>query len=149
MANDGLTAAGERVIRELDKLNELIVKVGFQQGEASEDDGTDICDVAAWNELGTINIPSRPFMRDTVENNENEISDFMQKEVLDIVKNGKTAEQAFKEIGIKVKDLMQQTITEGNFTPNAPSTIRKKGSSKPLIDSGRMRQSVNYVIKEK
>lgn len=149
MANDGLTAAGERVIRELDKLNELIVKVGFQQGEASEDDGTDICDVAAWNELGTINIPSRPFMRDTVENNENEISDFMKKEVLDIVKNGKTAEQAFKEIGIKVKDLMQQTITEGNFTPNAPSTIRKKGSSKPLIDSGRMRQSVNYVIKEK
>ena len=33
--------------------------------------------------------------------------------------------------------------------PNAPSTIRKKGSDKPLIDTGRLRQSVNYVIKPK
>jgi len=60
-----------------------------------------------------------------------------------------TAKQALKELGIYQKDLVQQTITEGDFEPNAPSTIRKKRSDKPLIDTGRMRQSVNYVIKEK
>ena len=32
---------------------------------------------------------------------------------------------------------------------NAPSTIRKKKSDKPLIDTGKMRQSVKYVIRKK
>lgn len=54
-----------------------------------------------------------------------------------------------KEIGIFQKDLIQEKITDGDFAPNAESTIRQKGSSKPLIDSGRMRQSVNYVIQKK
>ena len=62
---------------------------------------------------------------------------------------GKSAEQVLKEIGIFQKDLIQEKITEGSFTPNAASTVRKKGSNKPLIDTGRMRQSVNYVIKKK
>ena len=38
---------------------------------------------------------------------------------------------------------------EGDFEPNAPSTIRKKKSDKPLIDTGRMRQSVMTVIDKK
>ena len=66
----------------------------------------------------------------------------------DIV-SGKSAESVLKKIGIFQKDLMQEKITSGSFTPNAPATIKKKGSSHPLIDSGRMRQSVNYVIQKK
>jgi len=54
-----------------------------------------------------------------------------------------------KEIGIFQKDLVQEKITNGSFAPNAPSTVMAKGSSKPLIDTGRMRQSVNYVIQQK
>lgn len=63
--------------------------------------------------------------------------------------NGASAEQTLKDIGIFQKDLIQDKIEEGDFTPNAESTIRKKGSSKPLIDTGRMRQSVNYWIRQK
>ena len=48
-----------------------------------------------------------------------------------------------------MKGIVQKTIKEGSFVPNAPSTIRKKGSDKPLIDTGRLRQSVNYHIKPK
>ena len=59
------------------------------------------------------------------------------------------AEQILKELGLFQKDLMQNEIITGDFVPNAPSTIRRKGSSKPLIDTGRMRQAVNYVIKPK
>ena len=44
---------------------------------------------------------------------------------------------------------MQDKITSGSFAPNAESTIKKKGSSKPLVDTGRMRKSVNYVIQKK
>lgn len=145
---DRLTPEGQRFFRELEELKELEVRVGFQRGEASEEDGTDMCDVAAYNELGTDHIPARPFIRQSVDDNESKINSFLKGEVKDFAK-GKSAEQILKEIGIFQKDLMQDKITSGSFEPNAPSTIKKKGSSKPLVDTGRMRQSVNYVIQKK
>ena len=54
-----------------------------------------------------------------------------------------------KSIGVFQKGLVQAEIVDGDFEPNAPSTIKKKGSDKPLIDTGKMRQSVNFVIVKK
>lgn len=145
---DRLTADGRKFKRMLEELAANEVAIGFQHGEATEEDGTDICDIAAWNELGTVNMPSRPFMRMSVDDNESKINSFLQASAKKIVR-GASAEQILKEIGIFQKDLVQEKITEGSFTPNAESTIRKKGSSKPLIDTGRMRQSVNYIVRRK
>lgn len=132
----------------LAELADKEVRIGFQHGEAAEDDGTDICDIVAWNELGTEHIPSRPFLRKSVDENEGKINQFLQAEVRSLA-SGKTAETLLNEIGTFQKSLVQEKIMEGSFAPNAESTIRRKGSSKPLIDTGRMRQSVNYVIKRK
>lgn len=143
-----LTPDGRRFMQQIKELSELEVRIGFQQGEAQEEDGTDICDVAAWNELGTANIPSRPFLRKSVDENEQVINDFLKDEMA-MLKNGTPAEQILKEIGIFQKGLIQEKILDGDYVPNAASTIRKKGSAQPLIDTGRMRQSVNYVIKKK
>ncbi len=132
----------------LAELADKEVRIGFQHGEAAEDDGTDICDIAAWNELGTEHIPSRPFLRKSVDENEGKINQFLQAEVRSLA-SGKTAETLLNEIGNFQKSLVQEKIAEGSFAPNAESTIRRKGSSKPLIDTGRMRQSVNYVVKRK
>lgn len=145
---DRMTSDGKKFEKILKELADKQVRVGFQRGEATEEDGTDICDVAAWNELGTVNMPSRPFLRKSVDENEGKINAFLQSTKADLLR-GVSAEQVLKEIGIFQKDLIQEKITEGSFAPNAPATIRRKGSSKPLIDSGRMRQSVNYVIKKK
>lgn len=145
---DRLTPEGQRFFRELAELKELEVRVGFQRGDAQEEDGTDICDVAAYNELGTDHIPARPFIRQSVDDNEKKINSFLKAQVKEFA-NGKSAEQVLKEIGIFQKDLMQDKIKSGDFAPNADSTIKKKGSSKPLVDTGRMRQSVNYVIQKK
>lgn len=145
---DRMTADGRKFQKMLQDLGVLEVRVGFQHGKATEEDGTDVCDVAAWNELGTVNMPSRPFLRKSVDENESKINSFLQSKKKDLV-NGVSAEQVLKEIGIFQKDLIQEKITEGSFEPNAESTIKKKGSSKPLIDTGRMRQSVNYEIKKK
>ncbi len=35
------------------------------------------------------------------------------------------------------------------WPPNAPATIKQKGSDKPLIDTGELRKSITYVVKEK
>lgn len=145
---DKVTADGKKFEKMLKELAEKEVRVGFQHGKATEEDGTDICDIAAWNELGTVHIPARPFLRMSVDDNESKINSFLQSKKKQLA-SGTSAEQILKEIGIFQKDLIQEKITEGSFEPNAESTVKKKGSSKPLIDTGRMRQSVNYEIKAK
>lgn len=142
---DKVTSKGKQFDKMLKELNGKYVKIGFQKGEATEEDGTDVCDIAAWNELGTVNMPSRPFLRKSVDENADKINSFVQSQKQALMQ-GASAEQVLKEIGIFQKDLIQEKITEGSYVPNAESTIRQKGSDKPLIDTGRMRQSVNYYI---
>ena len=145
---DRLTPPGKQFERMLKELTSKEVHVGFQRGDAKDENGVDMCDIAMWNELGTVRSPARPFMRQSADNHLDEINRKFQSLQAAIL-TGRSAEQILKELGLFQKDLMQAEITGGDFVPNAPSTIRRKGSSKPLIDTGRMRQSVNYVIKPK
>ena len=36
---------------------------------------------------------------------------------------------------------------KNNWPPNAPSTIRKKNSNVPLIDTGELRKSIHHVMR--
>ena len=84
----------------------------------------------------------------TVDANENKINRFLKSMKQEIL-HGSSAEEVLKKIGTFQKGLIQEQIVKGSFAPNAESTVRKKGSNKPLVDTGRMRQSVNYVIQKK
>lgn len=145
---DRLTPEGQKFFKEIDELIAKKVFVGFQAGRAAEEDGTDIATVAAWNELGTENIPSRPFLRMSVDENEDKINAMCAQQVKNLC-NGGSAESVLKEVGAFGVSLVQEKIGNGSFAPNAPATIKAKGSDHPLIDSGRMRQSVHYVVKGK
>lgn len=145
---DVLTPEGKKFFSEIKKLNKLQVRVGFQQGDEQEE-GVDLLDIAMWNELGTSSSPSRPFMRKSVDENEEKINAFLNAQVKKLAKGEATAEQVFKAVGAFQKGLVQEKIKNGEFEPNSPYTIKKKGSDKPLIDTGTMRQSVNFVITEK
>lgn len=142
-----LTPEGKKFKKQLEELTKLEVAVGYQKGQDSED-GVDMADIALFNELGTVHIPSRPFIRDSLNNNKDKITQFMQKSAKGIA-NGSSAEELLKKIGVFQKGLIQKEITNGSFEPNKQSTIDRKGSDKPLIDTGRMRQSVNFVIRKK
>lgn len=153
--HDKITKDGARFRAEMNKLKKLQVRVGFQRGKnkAKDHDGNDsevdLCDVAMFNELGTSASPSRPFLRKSVDENADKINRFMKTQ-LQRIKNGDAdAEDVMKAIGTFQKGLVQKKIRDGEFEPNAPSTISKKGSSKPLIDTGHMRQSVNFVVCKK
>ena len=142
-----LTPAGRKFFRELKKLQDLEVQIGFQ-GDQKYEDGTSIAQVAAVNEFGASDIPERPFMRQSFENHEGELQaacDAAQR----LVSSGGSAEQALQQIGVVAKGLVQDEIVNGGFAPNAESTIKKKGSEQPLIDTGTMRQSVNFVVKRR
>lgn len=149
---DRLTPEGKRFYEEIKKLSRLECHVGFQkskkQSENKEDEKeVDICDIAAWNELGTVNIPSRPFIRNSVDKHQQEIT-AMCKAQIQRLAEGATAQDILTKIGVYQVGLIKKEIIDGDFLPNKDSTIKRKKSDTPLIDTGRLRNSVSYVITE-
>lgn len=151
--HDKLTKEGEALKKRLEEAIKLQSRVGYQRGDytyETEEGGTaDVTDVAMWNELGTSNMPSRPFMRDSVDKHADEITAFCKSKFKGCVEGKISVQEMYAAIGAFQVGLVQKEITDGEFEPNAPSTIRKKKSDKPLIDTGQMRQSIHYVIKQK
>ena len=153
-----MTPQGKKFMQEMMKLAHLQVVVGYQEGQVYDPYQVDrnkgktnlevkpLAQIAAENEFGHDNVPSRPFMRQSVDNHRGEIESFMQQQKAVLLAGG-TAAQVLKNIGINHKARIQKEIIEGGFAPNAPLTIKLKGSSRPLIDSGQMRQNVQYAIK--
>ena len=57
-----------------------------------------------------------------------------------------TAEQALGQIGLAMEAKIVTSIRDGNWTPNAPYTVKKKGFDKPLIETGHMWQTVSSKV---
>lgn len=148
---DKLTPEGKKFYAELEKLKQNEVFIGYQAGHAkhTDEDGNtaDMAEIAMFNELGTSTSPPRPFLRMTVDENKDKINQFVETQTKRIAQ-GASAEQCMKQMGAFGVSLVQEQIGNGTFTPNAESTIKAKGSDKPLIDTGQLRQSVHYVIKK-
>jgi len=149
---DEWTPEGRRFMKELRELAELEVRIGYQRGQAAaaDDDNprADLVDIAMWNEFGTVNIPSRPFMRDSVDKHMAAINHMLTAQK-DALLKGASAREILETAGLFQQDLIQTEIEQGDFVANADSTIRKKGSDKPLIDTGTMKDSVHYQIVKK
>lgn len=141
-----LTPEGKRYFQELKKLAELEVVVGYQEGQ-TYDDGASLSEVAAYNEFGSSDTPARPFMKQSFEKRERELQAACNQVNISL-SNGDTAQHALNVLGVVAKGMVQEEIGSGDFAPNAPSTVRQKKSDQPLIDTGHMRQSVNYVIRK-
>ena len=154
---DRMTPEGRRLMAELEKLKDLAAYVGFQsgtpakerEGESIVDSSVDLLDVAMWNELGTATAPSRPFLRQSIDNNKDKINTFCQAQLKALLSGRTTAEEVLRKTAVFMKGLVQETIKDGDFQANAPSTVKKKGSDKPLIDTGHMIQSVTTIVDRK
>ena len=55
----------------------------------------------------------------------------------------------YEKIGIIIVNDIKTTMVTGNFTPLKSSTIKAKGSTKPLIDTGELRNSISYEVRNK
>ncbi len=143
---DNYTAFGKALNKELKIMqNKPHVKVGFPAGEAFdkiESEGVTVGMVAIFNEFGTWSIPERSFLRETFDMKQREIKEFIGTLMYKITGGELTTEQALNQLGIFCVKLVVERIDSQIPPPNAPSTIARKGSSTPLIDSGQMRQTL-------
>jgi len=119
------------------------VKVGFPKGKAD----ADIVSIAIWNHFGTSRgIPARPFITLAMFKSRREIRDALRKIAKNTVDTGTPIAAQLPKLGVFGAGKIQDQIAANTPPPNAPSTIRQKGSSRTLIDTGRMRQSVTWEI---
>ncbi len=100
--------------------------------------------VAAWNEFGTKTIPERPFFRNALAESERSVGRILQAG-LD-TKKMVVDEQLAGRVGAHVQGKIQDSITSLKEPPNAPETVRRKGSSDPLLDTGTLRNSVSWEV---
>ena len=101
---------------------------------------------AMWQEYGTSRgIPARPFLRNTMYENEARFASFIMPYIQNVMEGG-SADEVFSALGPFMVQAIQRTIAAGGFAPNAPSTIKKKGSSKPLIDTGSMYGAITFNV---
>ena len=146
---DNWTPEGKQFMKTLRELTELEVRIGYQRGTLSgnpdNSSRADLVDIAMWNEFGTVNIPSRPFMRDSVDKHEAAINHMLTAQK-DALLHGATAREILNTAGLFQQDLIQTEIEQGDFVANAPTTITKKGSDKPLIDTGTLKNSVHHLF---
>lgn len=143
-----LNSTGKKFMAELEWLGNRDIYVGYIKGEHSYPDGTDVADVAIYNEFGTSRIPARPFLEQTFRKHKDEYIQSAEEVYGAFVKR-KDFKSELKKFGEKCKQDVRDEIDEGDFTPNAPSTIARKGFNHPLYETGLLKSSVVYRTKKR
>lgn len=150
------------LMQRLTELSKKEVAVGVPASTTAKD-GVSLALIAAVHEFGTIinmpgrgegegysiTIPQRSFLRSTLQDNQELIKKLADDLAKQVIKNKLSPTDALNRLGHAVVGLVQKKIQTGNFVPNAPSTIRKKKSSRPLIDTGHLRQSITHKVRPK
>lgn len=110
-------------------------------------DSSELATIATTNEYGSIskNIPARPTVGPSVDKNRNKLKS-LQAKLIDKVFAGKmSVETALDVLGEFMVAAIKREISLLVAPVLSPKTIKRKRSTKPLIDSAQMRNSVNYT----
>lgn len=134
------------------------VKMGFFE-EAKYPDGESVAAVAAQNEFGNPaeRVPARPFFRPTVENKKEHWGLQFAGAMIASFEGKIDFSDALDQIGGESSGDVSKTISMIYEPPLSPATIRAraergssgKASTKPLVDTGLMMQSVTYKVERK
>lgn len=93
-----------------------------------------------------INIPERSFIRGGFDSKQKDIESraiYLLKKVLLMELD---VYSYFDLLGDYIAGQLKDYMTDLNSPPNHPFTIERKGSSNPLIDTGRLRQSITHKV---
>lgn len=132
--------------RQIPAIKNAAVTVGIQSDAGAGEDGAPLAAKAFWNELGTENIPERPFMRDTFDQQKGKWGRTADVAISAILSGKFKPKRAFGVLGQMAEDDIKDAITSGDWVPNSPVTVALKGSSQPLIDTGAMRQAIRHKV---
>lgn len=140
----------KEIVRRLGEIKGMTVKVGILEsaGIHPGPEGLSNAEIGTVHEYGdpSRNIPQRSFIGSAMDEQRDALVKFAAASVRSAIDGKRNVREAGSLLGEKAKAAIQSKIVTGPFVPNAPRTIALKGSSKPLIDTGHLRQSVSYEV---
>lgn len=145
------TSGWDEIKKNLLQANKEHLSVGFHEDKqyGPENDNLFVGTVAAWMEEGDpVKYPPRPFIRmGFIPRLNSKEYQAVFKQAIDSVMSGKsTFKAAYNQIGPILKVGLQNEIISWNTPPNSPQTVADKGFNDPLIDTGKMLESVDYKV---
>jgi len=128
----------------------LGVSIGYvgPLGAADHGSGLNMATLAAFQEFGTDTIDARPFLRTFYTEYDSQIKKLWAVETGLIFEKGKDPLDAYREIAKGMARLaLQRFDTASSWAkPDDPKTIKEKGGSKPLVDSGKLREYLGWAV---
>lgn len=126
------------------------VKVGIL-GSKDHREGGDFgnAEIGVLQEFGSItnNIPPRSFLRMPLETKKNRLEEVIANSTEDIATGD--LKKVLTKVGFEAEAIIDDAFRTGgfgNWAPNAPETVAKKKSSRPLIDTGQLRRSITSKV---
>lgn len=130
------------------------VKVGIlgEKTNRQEGDKTN-AEIGVSHEYGSFSnkIPQRSFLRMPLFEKSEQIVEKVSKGSLALILQG-NYKQVFTNLGIAAEEMIQRAFATrgfGKWKPNAPLTVKLKGSDSPLIDVGELRDSITSKVVDK
>lgn len=161
----GVTRKGRGINGLVDALQKMAAKkvlVGFPRATTEREAAGNVPSQVTNAALGYIHehgapeagIPARPFLASGVKNAQERIVQKMGQAAKAVLQEDTgEVDRRLVEVGSIAQSAVRNKITEGPFEPLAESTLaarRRRGvtRTKPLIDTGQLRQAVNFAVRE-
>lgn len=129
------------------------VKVGIFGNKTTRKEGQlTNSEIGAIHEFGSFSrgIPPRSFLRLPVSMKSEQIVEDASKGAIAKLADGDNV-GILRTFGFACVKAIQEAFSTagfGSWAPNAPSTIRRKGSSAPLIDTAQLRRSITSKVEK-
>ncbi|MFA9439407.1 hypothetical protein ACDA63_07200 [Uliginosibacterium sp. sgz301328] len=147
------------VMDAIQKIASRVVLVGIPSESTERQDGEPINNATIGyiqeNGAPAMNIPPRAFLVPGVASESDRITSQLKKaSQAQLDGNDAQATQALNRAGLIGQSGARKKINDGPFVPLKPTTLaarraRGREGDKPLIDTGQLRNSLTYVIRDK
>lgn len=154
MTPDQFLEQTKRIEQEMARALKMSVDVGLinsKVGGKIYGGGKTILEIGAIHEYGLGDVPERSFLRTPFLMRQGEITARIGKEWERVSAGKSDAETALGRIGALGTNICKGAFTSqgyGTWQPIKPATIKAKGSSKTLIDTGTLRNSITWQVNQ-
>jgi len=139
----------QKVITAMNAIDDTVVKVGlFEEDKyGPENENYNVAQVAFWQEYGE-GVPERPFVSYTFSDPSllTKVRNTMKMVAETVFKGNVSSNRQLGKLGDEISNMMKWEIITWSTPSNSPSTIEKKGRDDPLVDTGKMWESVKHKV---
>ena len=142
----------DRILDRVMSTPKFEVLVGYPASAGQPKGGINNATLAAIHDLGApgAGVPERRFLRQSVENRRKPYTTLLANELRKAYAGEQSVERANDRLAVAAEAGVKLEITRPSpaFVPLKPATIKRKGSSVPLIDEGQLRSSATAVVRK-